>query len=106
MLAAAPARTVGPCSPGHAHGHAVEPARDTVSIAERGCFSNKNQKHGLKRVFRVLWVTQPAATDAKHHRAMARQDFLEGGLVAVRAKSREQLALAEAGERSDAEEGA
>ncbi len=37
---------------------------------------------------------------------MARQDFLEGGLIPVREESPEQLALGEAGQGSHAEESA
>ena len=69
-------------------------------------FRNEDQKDGLKGIFGVLRVAQPTAADAEDHGAMVRQDFLEGGLVAVREKSLEQLALAEAGKGSDAEEGA
>ena len=82
---------------------AVKPVRKSASITQRGRFANQDQEDGLEGVIDVVRIKKPAAADAEDHRAMARQDFLECGLVALRKETLEQLALTQAGERAGTE---
>jgi hypothetical protein len=43
--------------------------------------ANEDEEGGLEGVFRVGGAGQDAAADAPHHRAVAHQQRLEGGLV-------------------------
>jgi hypothetical protein len=66
------------CSRRDASGHAIKPARDRFLALDRTGLTRQDEEDRLRRVARVVRVPQHAATDALHHRPVARDDRLEG----------------------------
>jgi hypothetical protein len=52
-------------------GNAIEPIADHRPWHNRSCFSEEDEKRGLKSIFSVVFVVQYTATDTQDHWAMS-----------------------------------
>ena len=80
---------------GGAVGDAVQPAAQRVAGADRAGRTRQDQEGGLECVLDVVLLLQHGAAGGQDHRAMPRDQGLEGGLVAVGDIPGQELAIAE-----------
>jgi hypothetical protein len=76
----------------------VKPRTERAVEPDRGCLADQHQKHSLKGIRGVVGVAQELTADALNHRPMARQERLEGRLVAAVDESIENLPVRHARE--------
>ena len=73
-------------------GHAEQPACQRTPFADRARFAGKDQKGGLKGVFRVVIVSQHSPADAEHQPAVPAHQQGKRPFVALAEEAHDHLA--------------
>jgi hypothetical protein len=87
----APRPSAGPA--GDPIRHLVEPARDGLPFADGTGPARQDEERGLKGVLGILFLTQDAAAEVEHHRAVPPHQQLERRLVAPTGKAVKQIRI-------------
>src|SRR5262245_44511448 len=69
----------------------MEPTPQRLSLANGRCLAGEDEKRGLESILPVCLVVQHAVADLQHHRAVAEQERVKGGLVSLAREAPQQL---------------
>ena len=84
---------------GHAAGNPVQPGRHRLALRDRRRLANERQKRGLKGILGIFRTAEAAATGLQHHRPVPPHQQLEGGFIATRDVTTQQLSVADGARR-------
>ena len=73
--------------------HAIEDCGHLIWVGPGAGQAGEDEKCGLERILRVCLVAQHAVADLQHHRAVAEQERVKGGLVSLASEAPQQLVV-------------